>query len=76
MLPLVRKKIGKKKLIIFDGGVRTGSDILRANILGANIVAIGRPAIYGLIANGSDGVKKTFELFKEEYFLSKKLSGC
>lgn len=75
MLPVIRKKIGKKKLIIFDGGVRTGSDILRANILGANIVAIGRPAIYGLIANGSDGVKKTFELFKEEYFLSKKLSG-
>lgn len=75
MLPVIRKKIGKKKLIIFDGGVRTGSDILRANILGANIVAIGRPAIYGLVANGSDGVKKTFELFEEEYFLSKKLSG-
>lgn len=75
MLPLVRKKIGKKKLIIFDGGVRTGSDVLRANLLGANIVAIGRPAIYGLIANGSDGVKKTFDFFKEEYFLSKKLSG-
>lgn len=75
MLPLIRKKIGKNKLIIFDGGVRTGSDILKANILGANIVAIGRPAIYGLIANGSDGVKKTFKFFQEEYFISKKLSG-
>ena len=75
MLPLIRKKIGKKKLIIFDGGVRTGSDILRANILGANIVAIGRPAIYGLIVNGSEGVKKTIELFEDEYFISKKLSG-
>jgi isopentenyl diphosphate isomerase/L-lactate dehydrogenase-like FMN-dependent dehydrogenase len=75
MLPKIRKKIGKKKLVIFDGGIRSGSDILKAIISGANIVSTGRPFIYGLIVNGSDGVKKTFELFKEEYFISKKLSG-
>ncbi len=75
MLPKIRKKVGKKKLIIFDGGIRSGSDILKAIYLGANIVSTGRPFIYGLIVNGSEGVKKTFDLFKEEYLISKKLSG-
>ena len=75
MLPKIRKKIGKNKLIIFDSGIRTGSDIVKACYFGANIVGIGRPAIYGLIANGCQGVKNTFDLFKREYFSSKILSG-
>lgn len=75
MLPKIRKKVGKNKLIIFDGGVRSGSDILKAVHLGANIVSIGRPAIYGLILNGSDGVNQTLEMFKQEYLSAKKLSG-
>jgi len=75
VLPAIRKKIGKKKLIIFDGGIRSGTDILKAIHLGANIIATGRPFIYGLICAGSDGVQKTFEMFKEEYIISKKLSG-
>jgi len=62
-------------LIIFDGGIRSGTDILKAIHLGANIIATGRPFIYGLICAGSDGVQKTFEMFKEEYIISKKLSG-
>lgn len=75
MLPKIRKKIGKNRLIVFDSGVRTGSDIVKACYYGANIVGIGRPAVYGLIANGYQGVKNTFDLFKNEYFSSKILSG-
>ena len=48
----IRKAV-KNKIIIFDGGVRTGSDILKAISLGANIVSIGRPSLCGLIVNGS-----------------------
>lgn len=66
----------KKKTIIFDGGIRTGSDILKALCLGANIVSIGRASIYGLIANGADGVSNTFELFKKEFLSAMGLCGC
>ena len=70
-----KKKIGKTKLIILDGGIRTGSDVVKACSLGANLVAIGRPVIYGLAANGSDGIANIFKLFEEEYNNSKILSG-
>ena len=66
----------KNKIIIFDGGIRTGSDILKAISLGANIVSIGRPSLCGLIVNGSKGVNKTFELFKEEFISTMGLCGC
>ena len=75
VLEKIRKKIGKTKLIILDGGIRTGSDVVKACSLGANLVAIGRPVIYGLVANGSDGIANTFKLFEEEYNNSKMLSG-
>ena len=65
-----------QKIIIFDGGIRTGSDILKAISLGANIVSIGRPSLCGLIVNGSKGVNKTFELFKEEFISTMGLCGC
>ena len=75
VLPSIRKKVGKSKIIIIDGGIRSGADIVKACHLGANIVSIGRPAIYGLIASGSIGVKKLFDILKKDYFISKKLSG-
>lgn len=71
----IRKKINKKTIIILDGGVRTGSDIIKAIINGANIVAIGRPVIYGLIANGHKGVLQTLDCFLKEYKSGIKLSG-
>jgi len=62
-----KKKIKSKKIkIIVDGGVRRGSDIIKYLCLGADYVGIGRPAIYGLICNGSEGVRKIFEILNEE----------
>ena len=63
----IKKKIKSKKIkIIVDGGVRRGSDIIKYLCLGADYVGIGRPAIYGLICNGSEGVRKIFEILNEE----------
>lgn len=59
-------KFKKKKVIIFDGGVRKGSDILKCLCLGADLVAIGRPVIYGLVCEGYMGVKKIFNILEEE----------
>jgi len=62
----IREKIGKKVIIIVDGGVTKGSDIIKYLCLGANFVGIGKPAIYGLIINGHKGVKQIFDILKYE----------
>ena len=71
----IRKKFKKKK-IIFDGGIRTGSDLFKALCLGADIVSIGRPSIWGLILSGNKGVSKIIELFYNELKSVMGLSGC
>tara|TARA_B100000945_G_C20425322_1_gene620196 strand:+ start:2090 stop:3169 length:1080 start_codon:yes stop_codon:yes gene_type:complete len=64
-----KKKIKSKKIkVIVDGGVRRGSDILKYLCLGADFVGIGRPAIYGLICQGSVGVGKIFEILNNELY--------
>ena len=50
-----------------DGGVRRGSDIIKYLCLGANFVGIGRPAIYGLVLNGSKGVENIFNILNSEF---------
>ena len=71
----IRKRYKTKK-IIFDGGVRTGSDIFKALCLGADVVAVGRPAIWGLILGGKEGVSRILDLFFKEFCSVMGLSGC
>ena len=52
--------------IYFDGGVRTGLDILKAVSLGADFVFLGRPFLYGLGANGFTGVSRSYEILRED----------
>ncbi|XP_010779939.1 hydroxyacid oxidase 1-like [Notothenia coriiceps] len=59
-----------------DGGVRRGSDVLKALALGAKAVFIGRPVLWGLTCQGEQGVTEILELFKEELRLAMALSGC
>lgn len=66
MLPGVRAAVGPALPILFDSGVRTGSDIFLALALGADAVVIGRSAIYGLAAAGAPGVGRVLELLTEE----------
>ncbi len=65
-LPLVRKALGEDFPILFDSGIRSGSDILRALALGANFVMFGRPLMYAIGADGAKGLRRIINLIKEE----------
>ncbi|XP_072165889.1 2-Hydroxyacid oxidase 1-like [Diadema setosum] len=62
--------------VYLDGGVRTGTDVLKALALGARAVFIGRPALWGLAFDGEAGVKLMIELLKGEFDLAMSLAGC
>ncbi len=62
--------------VIMDGGIRRGTDIIKALALGANAVAIGRPQLWGLAAGGEDGVRRVLEMLHEEFALAMALCGC
>ncbi|CAF1022876.1 unnamed protein product [Adineta steineri] len=62
--------------IYVDGGVRRGTDILKAIALGAKAVLIGRPVIWGLAVDGEQGVRNILEIFQKELNLAMMLCGC
>ncbi|KAK9923791.1 hypothetical protein M0R45_032191 [Rubus argutus] len=68
--------VGGKVPVLFDGGIRRGTDVFKALALGAQAVLVGRPVIYGLAANGEDGVRKVIKMLKDEFELTMALSGC
>ena len=61
--------------MLFDGGIRTGSDMLRALALGARACLIGRAYIYGLGAGGKAGVAKAIDILKKELSVAMALTG-
>jgi len=65
-LPLVRKVLGKEFPIIFDSGIRSGSDIVRSLAFGADYAMIGRPLMYGMGADGAKGLRRILNIIKEE----------
>ncbi|MDC3056190.1 alpha-hydroxy-acid oxidizing protein [Pelagibacteraceae bacterium] len=65
-LPLIRKALGDNFPILFDSGIRSGSDILRALALGADFVMFGRPLMYAIGADGAKGLRRIINLIKEE----------
>ena len=65
-LPLIRKSLGDDFPILFDSGIRSGSDILRALALGADFVMFGRPLMYAIGADGARGLRRIINLIKEE----------
>lgn len=73
----VRSMRDKKKVDIYiDGGIRRGTDVLKALILGADAVLIGRPVLWGLTVGGCQGVVNVFEILKRELKLALMLCGC
>lgn len=75
MLPEIVDAVGDKLEIIFDSGVRSGADIVKALALGAKMVLIGRPYIYGLALGGEDGVRHVLKCFLADLQLTLHLSG-
>ena len=57
MLPEIADAVGDQLTILFDSGIRTGADIIKALCLGAKGVLVGRPWVYGLAINGKQGAK-------------------
>ena len=74
-LPQILDEVGNKCEVWMDGGIRTGQDILRAVALGAQGTLIGRAFLYGLGANGKEGVTQTLEILHKELDLSMGLCG-
>ncbi|KAI0217590.1 Hydroxyacid oxidase 1 [Lamellibrachia satsuma] len=68
--------VGGRCEVYFDGGVRLGTDVLKALALGARAVFIGRPAIYGVAYNGAAGVQEVLQILKSEFDTSMALCGC
>jgi isopentenyl diphosphate isomerase/L-lactate dehydrogenase-like FMN-dependent dehydrogenase len=62
--------------IYIDGGIRRGTDILKALALGAKAVLVGRPILWGLAVNGCEGVVDILEIFRREFKLAMILCGC
>ncbi|MBS0386195.1 MAG: alpha-hydroxy-acid oxidizing protein [Proteobacteria bacterium] len=66
MLPAIAEAVRGDAEIIFDGGVRRGTDIVKALALGANAIAIGRAYLYGLAAAGERGVARAIDILEDE----------
>lgn len=75
MLPLIAKVVNGRVPIVFDSGVRRGSHIFKALASGADVVAIGRPVLYGLILGGSEGVNEVFQQLNKELSITMTLAG-
>ena len=62
--------------IFVDGGIRRGTDVLKALALGARAVCVGRPILWGLAENGSAGALAVLNMLRAEFDLAMALSGC
>jgi 4-hydroxymandelate oxidase len=75
LLPAVAKAVDKRVPVLLDGGIRRGTDIVKALALGATAVAIGRPALWGLAVGGETGVRDVLRILREELTRSMALCG-
>ncbi|CAM3338625.1 alpha-hydroxy-acid oxidizing protein [Stackebrandtia soli] len=75
-LPEVAAAVDGRVPIIFDSGVRTGSDVFTALALGAKAVAIGRPYVYGMAVAGAEGATEAMRNILAELDLTMGLAGC
>ena len=75
VLPRIVETVGDKLTVMFDSGIRGGADIVKALALGAKMVFIGRPYVYGLALGGKDGVVHVVKCLLSEFALTLHLSG-
>ncbi len=71
----VVRAVGDTEVLV-DGGIRRGTDVLKALALGARAVLLGRPVLWGLASAGEAGVQHVIELLRDELDLAMALSGC
>jgi len=75
-LPEVAQAVNGRVPVLMDGGIRRGSDIVKALALGAKAVLVGRAPLWGLGSFGQPGVERVLEMLAAEFKLSLALAGC
>lgn len=75
-LPAVVEAVDGRAEVLMDGGVRRGTDVLKALALGARAVLLGRPYLWGLAVDGEAGVRRVLELLRGEIVRDLLLCGC
>lgn len=75
VLPEIADEVGDKLTVLFDSGIRTGADIIKAMCLGAKGVLVGRPWVYGLAINGKEGAKSVLKYLLADLDQSMGLAG-
>ena len=76
VLPEIVEAVADAVEVYFDGGIRRGTDVLKALAYGARAVLLGRPILWGLAVGGEAGVKSVLEMLRQEFDLAMVLSGC
>lgn len=76
VLPAIAERVDGRLELYLDGGVRRGTDVIKALALGARAVLLGRPVLWGLAVGGEAGVSKMLALLRTEIDLAMALCGC
>jgi len=76
MLPAIADAVGERVIVMMDGGVRTGVDVLKALALGAKLTLICRPVVVALHGDEQNGVAKYFAQIQDELAQAMRLTGC
>jgi 4-hydroxymandelate oxidase len=76
VLPEIVDAVGDKVEVYVDGGIRRGTDVLKAIACGARAVFIGRPVLWGLACGAETGVRHILEMMRQEFDLAMALCGC
>jgi 4-hydroxymandelate oxidase len=75
VLPEIVDAAGSRITVLMDGGIRRGTDVLKALAIGAKAVLVGRPPLWGLGAFGADGVQRVLEILRKELAWAMALAG-
>ena len=76
LLPAIADRISDRATILMDGGIRRGTDVLKALASGADAVMTGRPYLYGLAVHGADGIAEIVNILRTEFEMAMGLAGC
>jgi len=74
-LPAIAEKVAGRIPLLVDGGIRRGTDVVKAVALGASAVLIGRPVLHGLAVAGADGVQRVLTILRQELEMAMMLTG-
>jgi 4-hydroxymandelate oxidase len=76
VLPGIASKVQGRSILLADGGVRSGSDVLKFIACGADAVLVGRPVVWGAFGGGKEGVRLLYEKLADELRIAMILTSC